>query len=114
MRKSQDRLHIKDVEDSEDNDEHESAEEIEEDIEIVDTSLDMRDSNVLDSVPQLRGSYVIHDDAADEAWKSARPVIETDKNEEDTIVLSFSKSKLWVKEAYLVPWSWSSLGRGGG
>ena len=74
--------------------EHESAEEIEEDLEIADTSIDLRDSNVLDSIPKLRGSYVIYEDTADEALRSARPVIESNKNEEDTVVLSFSKSKL--------------------
>ena len=73
----------------------------------------MRDSSVLDSIPQLRGSFVIHDDTADQAWKSARPVIHTDRNEEDTIVLSFSKSKFWVMEACLVKRE-EHMVRGGG
>ncbi|CAB4005620.1 Hypothetical predicted protein [Paramuricea clavata] len=88
-----DHLDIKDIEDSEDNNEHDSAEEIEEDIETANTSLDLRDSNVVESIPQLRGSYVIYEDTANEALRSARPVIHTNKTEEDTVVLSFSKGK---------------------
>ncbi|XP_028395506.1 LOW QUALITY PROTEIN: protein KIAA0556-like [Dendronephthya gigantea] len=91
-----DALALKDIEDEDeieedikdDDDEHE---EIEEDIETADTSLDLRD--VLKDVPQLRGSYVIYEDTADEALRSARPVIgQNIKPEEDTIVLSFSKA----------------------
>lgn len=95
-----DALAIKDIEDDneieediKDDDEHE---EIEEDIETADTGLDLRDSNVVQGVPHLRGSYVIHEDTADEALRSARPVIDQSiKPEEDTIVLSFSKGRLY-------------------
>lgn len=86
--------HLEDVEHIEDDSEHESAEEIEEAIEISNTSLDLSASDVLDNNPRLRGSYVIQEDTASAALRSARPVIrDTWKTEEDTIVLSFSKSK---------------------
>ena len=56
---------------------------------------------------------MIQDDTADQAWKSARPVIQANRNEEDTIVLSFSNSKFWVMEACLVKRE-EHMVRGGG
>ena len=71
----------------------------------------MRDSNVVESIPQLRGSYVIYEDTTDEALRLARPVIDTNKTEEDTVVLSFSKGKCgswwhsWYPERIWHIWS---------
>ena len=81
--KSHEVIEVKDLEDSE--------EEIEEELEFGNTSIDMTDSNVLASIPCLRGSYVISEKCGERKDKPKEVV--KNQEDEDTIVLTFSNSK---------------------